>query len=83
MAKHTQTICRQQPTNCLSVFNHFVGLALKGLNNWKSTSKTIIVKVVFSKVACTDQQIIRRQQSVIDRFVGLALKVLGTEDSIL
>ena len=23
---------RQQPTNCLSVFNHFVGLALKGLN---------------------------------------------------
>ena len=21
----------QQPTNCLSVFNHFVGLALKGL----------------------------------------------------
>ena len=22
---------RQQPTNCLSVFDHFVGLALKGL----------------------------------------------------
>ena len=31
MVKHTQTICRQQPTNCLSVFDHFVGLALKGL----------------------------------------------------
>ena len=26
-----KTICRQQPTNCLSVFGHFVGLALKGL----------------------------------------------------
>ena len=31
MFKHTQTIRRQQPTNCLSVFEHFVGLALKGL----------------------------------------------------
>ena len=25
---NTPTICRQQPTNCLGVFNHFVGLAL-------------------------------------------------------
>ena len=31
MVKHTQTIRQQQPTNCLSVFNHFVGLALKVL----------------------------------------------------
>ena len=31
MVKHTQTICRKLPTNCLSVFDHFVGLALKGL----------------------------------------------------
>ena len=31
MVKHTQTIPRQQPTNCLSVFDHFVKLALKGL----------------------------------------------------
>ena len=30
MTKHSQTI-RRQPTNCLSVFDHFVGLALKGL----------------------------------------------------
>ena len=29
--KHTQTISRQHPTNCSSVFDHFVGLALKGL----------------------------------------------------
>ena len=29
---NTQTIRRQQPTNCLSVFDHFVGLALKGLD---------------------------------------------------
>ena len=31
LAKHTQTIRCQQPTNFVSVFDHFVGLALKGL----------------------------------------------------
>ena len=31
MAKHTQTIRRQKPNNRLSVFEHFVGLALEGL----------------------------------------------------
>ena len=31
MVKHTQTIRRLLPTNCLSVFDHFVALALKGL----------------------------------------------------
>ena len=31
MVKHTQTIRREQPTICLSVFGHFVGLGLKGL----------------------------------------------------
>ena len=29
--RHTYTIRRQQPTNCLSVFDHFMGLVLKGL----------------------------------------------------
>ena len=31
MVKHTQTIRRQKPTNCLSVFDHFLGLVLIGL----------------------------------------------------
>ena len=31
MVKHTQTIHLLLPTNCLSVFDHFVGLALQGL----------------------------------------------------
>ena len=30
MVKHAQKIRRQKPTNCLSVYDHFVGLALKG-----------------------------------------------------
>ena len=33
MVKPTQTISRQKPTNCLSVFDHFVGLALKTLKS--------------------------------------------------
>ena len=33
MVKHTQTIRRLLPTNCLSVFDHFVGLALKELRD--------------------------------------------------
>ena len=31
MVKHSQTICRLMPTNCFSVFDHFVGLAFKEL----------------------------------------------------
>ena len=31
MIKETQIIRWQQPTNCLRVFDHFEGLALKGL----------------------------------------------------
>ena len=32
MVKHTEIIRRLLPTNCLSVFDHFVGLALKELS---------------------------------------------------
>ena len=32
MAYHNQTIHPQQPTNCLSVFDNFVWLTLRGLN---------------------------------------------------
>ena len=39
MVKHTQTIRRQEPTNCLSVFDHFVGLALNGLRAAFGASK--------------------------------------------
>ena len=34
MVKQTQTIRRQQPTNRLSVFNHFAGLVLMGLRQF-------------------------------------------------
>ena len=41
MFKHTQTICRQQPTDFLSVFDHFVELAVKGLNKIRMLLKQI------------------------------------------
>ena len=38
MIEHTQTIRRQQPTNCLSVYDHFVGLEFKGLTIFSETA---------------------------------------------
>ena len=35
MVKHTQKINQQSPTNCLSVFDHFVLLVLKELTHFK------------------------------------------------
>ena len=43
MVKHTQTIFQQQPTNCLSVFDHFVWLAFKRLNH---VSVPILLSVI-------------------------------------
>ena len=39
MVKQTQTIRRELPTNILSVFNHFVELALKILRFYPYTGK--------------------------------------------
>ena len=44
MVKHTQTIRRLLPMNCLSVFDHFVGLVLKGL--MLTTRATLMYKDV-------------------------------------
>ena len=52
MVKHTQTVRRQQPRNCLSVFDHFVGLVLKRLKN-----ETKIPKLNYSSIEaiCVDK----------------------------
>ena len=47
MVKIAQTICLQKPTNCLSVFDHFVGLALKKLRKWRN--QKLIVNYIFDK----------------------------------
>ena len=41
MAKHTETIRRLFKPNSLSVFDHFVGLALKGLTNISNAVKSV------------------------------------------
>ena len=46
MVKHTQTICELLPTNYLSVFDHFVWLALKGLNT-ETTDETYTTSQYF------------------------------------
>ena len=47
MVKRTQTIRLQQPTNCLSVFDHFVELTLKGLKALRYQSQFGGYKIVF------------------------------------
>ena len=49
MVKHTQTIRLLFPTNCLSVFDHFVGLALRGLRKTCQTYMPINTKTKISK----------------------------------
>ena len=46
MVKHTQTIRRLLPTNCLRVFNHFVGLACKGLKGKDIIMNSILVETL-------------------------------------
>ena len=44
MVKQFQIIHRQKPTNCLSVFDHFVGLVHKGL--------TVRIRIEKQKISC-------------------------------
>ena len=44
MVKHIQTIRRQQLTNCLSVFDHFVGLVLKASKNIPRLTRALLYK---------------------------------------
>ena len=48
MVKHTQTIRRQETTNYLSVFDHFMGLAIKGLTS-SSPSYTVFLTNIWAR----------------------------------
>ena len=41
MIKHTQILRQLLPTNCLNVFDHFMGLALKGLRTFLASETTV------------------------------------------
>ena len=62
MVKHSQTICRQQRTNCLSVFDHFVGLVLKRLK-LRNEIKTLEQRLSLSKVKKTKSKQSKRSFS--------------------
>ena len=48
MVKHAKTNRRQDPMNCLSVFDHFVGLLRKGLIRlWKSIVNKTFQRNIF------------------------------------
>ena len=49
MVKHSQTICWQQTTNCLSVFDDFAGLLLTSLR-LRNEIKTLEQRLSLSKV---------------------------------
>ena len=51
MGQHTQTTSRQQPTNCLSVLDHFVGLALQGLKLSSVVPSSLSYWILLSCVA--------------------------------
>ena len=46
MVKHTQTISWLLPTNCLSVFSHFVGLVLKGIINNRLNTELLGISII-------------------------------------
>ena len=49
MVKHTQTIRRQKPTNCLRTSDYFVGLVLKGLTTFGNLFE-VFPKLLFPAV---------------------------------
>ena len=53
MVKHTQTIRRQHSTNCLRVFDHFVGLALKRLTE---NAGNFLEKYLYTSIFLTNFQ---------------------------
>ena len=49
MVKHSQTIHWLLPKNCLSVFDHFWGLALKGLIKYYILCNFVETKQIFTR----------------------------------
>ena len=50
MVKYTRTIRWQQSTNCLSVFDSFVGLALKGLIGLPRVTLSLLFSVIWTNL---------------------------------
>ena len=76
MIQHTQTIRQQQPTNCLSVFDHFVGLALKELTKVKK-------HFLNNELMCLVHYISRVKYFPENNFQILSLSIQKNDQNIL
>ena len=85
MVKHTQTIRRQQPTNCLSVFHHFLKLALEGLTLFTERFGTVwIISVVIYlqkqpfggvlKICSKSTEVYPCRSMILIKFIKIALR---------
>ena len=84
MVRHTQTIRRLLSTNCLSVFEHFVRLALKGLKiqfpkvvsyrNYKNLSNDVFLKSLNSELS---KYSFPPDQNNFDRFCQICTDTLN------
>ena len=69
MVKHTQTIRWQEPKNCLSMFDHFMGLAPKGLT-----------LIFLATLTISDPQLL---QNIFKKLELLSLNIFGLENGKL
>ena len=92
-----KTIRQQQPTNCLSVFDHFVGLAIKRLIFWRGLSCTFrhvqicvkypevlqdhLINLIVLKMLITDKAFFLGCEGLIMLSL-LFLEILGTKIQI-
>ena len=65
MVKHAQIIRRMLPTNCLSVFDHYVGLLLKGLKYVLSPS--FVKKIKFCPIDIVKLSLLRYHAMILSK----------------
>ena len=75
MVKHTQTFRQQKLTNCLSAFDHFVGLALNELAFQKQSFKSY-------KKRCSGNSKTSMMESIFFFFAKLLLFQLFQDDAL-
>ena len=65
MVKHTQTIRRKLPTNCLRVFDHFVKLVVKGLKRTQKSEQNLGSKSKEQEFFSTEWSFLEKIPAVI------------------
>ena len=74
MVKHTQTIRRLLPTNCLGVFDHIVGLTLKGLRSCQTSVMDISIDdwqilVTFLTTSCPKSKSFKNNRYMFNKSI--------------